>query len=146
MDNATFIAELDTHRRYLLRVAHLQLRDADLAEDIVQETLVAALSAQAGFTGGWLESQREPHCPRAVEGRWRERGTPFSKLSESAADGERSKKHSTATMLAAALATFLLAFAHTYGQMLIAALGVGLAGGSFAVGVAYVSRFFQPIP
>ncbi|MDX8497794.1 nitrate/nitrite transporter [Mesorhizobium sp. VK4C] len=48
----------------------------------------------------------------------------------------------TMTMLAAAVATFLLAFAHTYEQMLIAALGVGLAGGSFAVGVAYVSRFF----
>lgn len=48
----------------------------------------------------------------------------------------------TATMLAAAVATFLLAFAHTYGQMLIAALGVGLSGGSFAVGVSYVSRFF----
>jgi RNA polymerase sigma-70 factor, ECF subfamily len=51
MDNAAFTAELDTHRRYLLRVAHLQLRDPDLAEDVVQETLVAALSAQAGFTG-----------------------------------------------------------------------------------------------
>jgi len=48
----------------------------------------------------------------------------------------------TSTMLAAAIATFLLSFAHTYGQMLIAALGVGLAGGSFAVGVAYVSRFY----
>jgi NNP family nitrate/nitrite transporter-like MFS transporter len=48
----------------------------------------------------------------------------------------------TATMLGAAVATFLLAYAHTYAQMLIAALGVGLAGGSFAVGVAYVSRFF----
>ncbi|MEQ1952235.1 nitrate/nitrite transporter [Mesorhizobium sp. CN2-181] len=48
----------------------------------------------------------------------------------------------TATMLAAAIATFLLAFAQTYAQMLVAALGVGLAGGSFAVGVAYVSRFF----
>ena len=48
----------------------------------------------------------------------------------------------TMTMLAAAVATFLLAFAHSYGQMLVAALGVGLAGGSFAVGVAYVSRFF----
>ena len=46
-----------------------------------------------------------------------------------------------ATMLAAAIATFLLAFAQTYSQMLLAALGVGLAGGSFAVGVAYVSRF-----
>lgn len=48
----------------------------------------------------------------------------------------------TATMLAAALATFLLAFAKTYPETLIAALGVGIAGGSFAVGVAYVSRFF----
>ena len=48
----------------------------------------------------------------------------------------------TATMLAAAVATFLLVFATTYTQMLIAALGLGVAGGSFAVGVAYVSRFF----
>lgn len=48
----------------------------------------------------------------------------------------------TATMLAACIATFLLAFAETYSQMLVAALGVGLAGGSFAVGVAYVSRFY----
>lgn len=49
----------------------------------------------------------------------------------------------TLTMLAAALATFLLSTATTYHQMLLAALGVGLAGGSFAVGVAYVSRFFE---
>jgi NNP family nitrate/nitrite transporter-like MFS transporter len=48
----------------------------------------------------------------------------------------------TLTMLAASVATVLLAFAHTYPQMLLAALGIGLAGGSFAVGVAYVSRFF----
>jgi NNP family nitrate/nitrite transporter-like MFS transporter len=48
----------------------------------------------------------------------------------------------TATMLAAALATFMLAFAKTYPEMLVAALGVGVAGGSFAVGVAYVSRFY----
>jgi NNP family nitrate/nitrite transporter-like MFS transporter len=50
----------------------------------------------------------------------------------------------TATMLLAAAATFLLAFAETYPQMLLAGLGVGLAGGSFAVGVAYVSPFFPP--
>ncbi|HTN97720.1 MAG TPA: nitrate/nitrite transporter [Nordella sp.] len=50
----------------------------------------------------------------------------------------------TLTMLAAALATFLLAHATTYPQMLLAGLGVGLAGGSFAVGVAYVSPFFPP--
>ena len=48
----------------------------------------------------------------------------------------------TLTMLAASMATVLLAFAHTYPEMLAAALGIGLAGGSFAIGVAYVSRFF----
>jgi NNP family nitrate/nitrite transporter-like MFS transporter len=48
----------------------------------------------------------------------------------------------TLTMLATSVATVLLAFAETYPQVLAAALGVGLAGGSFAVGIAYVSRFF----
>ena len=48
----------------------------------------------------------------------------------------------TVTMLMTSLATVLLAFAETYPQMIAAALGVGLAGGSFAVGVAYVSRFY----
>jgi len=51
MDAATFTAELETHRRYLLRVAQLQLRDTDLAEDVVQETLLAALAGAASFTG-----------------------------------------------------------------------------------------------
>jgi NNP family nitrate/nitrite transporter-like MFS transporter len=46
------------------------------------------------------------------------------------------------TMLASALATFLLAYAKTYPQMLTAGLFMGIAGGSFAVGVAYVSPFF----
>ena len=50
----------------------------------------------------------------------------------------------TVVMLAAAVATFLLTYAHTYTQFLIAALGVGIAGGSFAVGIAYVSRWFPP--
>jgi MFS transporter, NNP family, nitrate/nitrite transporter len=45
-------------------------------------------------------------------------------------------------MLAAAAATFLLSFAETYPQFLLAALGVGIAGGGFAVGVPYVSRFY----
>ena len=49
----------------------------------------------------------------------------------------------TAVMLAAAVATFLLVYAHTYIQFLIAALGVGIAGGSFAVGIAYVSRWYS---
>ena len=45
-------------------------------------------------------------------------------------------------MVLAAAATFLLSYAQTYGQFLIAALGVGMAGGAFAVGVAYVSKFY----
>ena len=48
----------------------------------------------------------------------------------------------TATMVLAACATFLLSYATTYEVMLLAALGVGLAGGSFAVGIAYVSRWY----
>jgi len=48
------------------------------------------------------------------------------------------------TMLAAALATFLLSYATTYPWMLVAALGVGIAGGSFAVGIAYVSKWYPP--
>src|SRR5690606_32166212 len=47
-------------------------------------------------------------------------------------------------MLAAALATFLLSYAETYPQFLFAALGVGIAGGTFAVGVTYVSKFYGP--
>lgn len=48
----------------------------------------------------------------------------------------------TVTMLSAAVATYLLTWATTYPQTLVAALGVGIAGGSFAVGVAYVSRWY----
>jgi len=47
-----------------------------------------------------------------------------------------------AVMLAAAVATWLLTFAYDYPTFLIAALGVGIAGGSFAVGIAYVSRWY----
>ncbi len=47
-----------------------------------------------------------------------------------------------AVMLSAAAATFALSYAETYPQFLLAALGVGMAGGSFAVGVAYVAKFF----
>ena len=45
-------------------------------------------------------------------------------------------------MLSAALATALLTFAYDYPTFLLAALGVGIAGGAFSVGIAYVSRFF----
>ena len=50
MVDPAFASQINTHRGYLLRVAQLQLRDHDLAEDVVQETLVAAL-AGSGFSG-----------------------------------------------------------------------------------------------
>ncbi len=49
----------------------------------------------------------------------------------------------TAQMLLTALATWALTFASTYTMYLVAALGIGLAGGSFIIGVAYVSRFYD---
>jgi NNP family nitrate/nitrite transporter-like MFS transporter len=48
----------------------------------------------------------------------------------------------TLIMLAAAVPTWLLSTVQTYPMFLLAALGVGLAGGSFAVGIAYVSRWY----
>ena len=47
-----------------------------------------------------------------------------------------------AVMLSAAVATWLLTFAYDYPTFLLAALGVGIAGGSFAVGITYVSKWF----
>jgi RNA polymerase sigma-70 factor, ECF subfamily len=45
-----FTRQIESHRGYLLRVAQLQLRDRDAAEDVVQDTLLAALSG-SGFAG-----------------------------------------------------------------------------------------------
>ncbi|CAK0765360.1 putative nitrate/nitrite antiporter NarK1 [Azospirillaceae bacterium] len=45
-------------------------------------------------------------------------------------------------MLAAAIATYLLSTVTTYEMFLVAALGVGIAGGAFSVGIAYVSRWY----
>ena len=51
MNDSDFASRCNSHRGYLLRVAVLQLRDNDLAEDIVQDTLVAALQGAKGFSG-----------------------------------------------------------------------------------------------
>jgi NNP family nitrate/nitrite transporter-like MFS transporter len=49
-----------------------------------------------------------------------------------------------AVMVFAAIATFLTSYADSYETLLLAALGVGLAGGTFSIGVTYVSKFFPP--
>ncbi|HLX62045.1 MAG TPA: glucoamylase family protein [Planctomycetota bacterium] len=63
---------------------------------------------KAGFAGGWLDSERQPQCPKSVACGWREQDTPFSKLSETAAPSERADSHPTATMRAARI--------HSYGD------------------------------
>lgn len=54
-------AEIESHRPYLMRYALAQLRDAQLAEEAVQEALVAALESIGTFGGKstlrtWLTS------------------------------------------------------------------------------------------
>src|SRR6478672_8278960 len=54
-------AEIESHRPYLVRYATAQLRDAGLAEEVVQEALLAALEGIDGFGGRsslrtWLTS------------------------------------------------------------------------------------------
>jgi len=46
-----FRSEIEDLRPYLLRYASLQLRNSEAAEDAVQETLLAALTAEASFAG-----------------------------------------------------------------------------------------------
>ena len=46
-----FRTQVERLRPYLLRYASLQLRNAEAAEDAVQEALVAALAGEAGFAG-----------------------------------------------------------------------------------------------
>ena len=58
---ASRFAEIEGHRPYLVRYALAQLRDAALAEEAVQEALLAALEAIDGFDGRstlrtWLTS------------------------------------------------------------------------------------------
>lgn len=49
MPTASFADSVCSHRPYLLRFASRRLRDAALAEDVVQDTLLAALQAEASF-------------------------------------------------------------------------------------------------
>ena len=77
MNPDLFSTECESHRGYLLRIAQLQLRDRDSAEDAVQETLLAALTAQAGFSGKstlktWLTGILKHKIVDAIRRRQRE--------------------------------------------------------------------------
>src|SRR5438270_802221 len=81
-------AQIESHRPYLVRYAVAQLRDAEQAEEVVQEALLAALEGLDGFGGRsslrtWLTSilrfkivdlqrrlvtERERAAPQALSG------------------------------------------------------------------------------
>src|SRR6266699_1200870 len=85
MAEAEFATLIHTHRGYLLRVALLQLRDNELAEDVVQDTLLAALQGAEGFSGRsslktWLTGILKHKIVDAI--RKKGRGPVFSSLDD----------------------------------------------------------------
>ena len=77
MPDPDFASLCNAHRGYLLRVASLQLRDSDLAEDVVQDTLLAALQGASGFSGRsslktWLTGILKHKIVDAIRRRQRE--------------------------------------------------------------------------
>lgn len=77
MDSQSFVVAAELHRRYLTRVALLQLRDQASAEDVVQDTLLAAITGQASFTGRsslktWLTGILKHKIVDAIRKRQRE--------------------------------------------------------------------------
>ena len=85
MSDNDVAAQIHTHRTYLLRVAMLQLRNHEVAEDVVQETLVAALQGAAGFSGRssiktWLTGILKHKIVDAIRRRARE--PAFAQLEE----------------------------------------------------------------
>src|SRR5277367_6516601 len=49
--NNTLRQEIEAQRSYLLRITRLQLRDESAVEDVVQDTLIAALEGADRFAG-----------------------------------------------------------------------------------------------
>ena len=85
MPDPNFAAQVQTHRAYLVRIAQLQLRDSALSEDVVQDTLVAALQGETGFSGKsslktWLTGILKHKIADAI--RRRARSPVFASLEE----------------------------------------------------------------
>jgi len=77
----TFRNQVEALRPYLMRYASLTLRNREAAEDAVQETLLAALSAEASFEGRsnlrtWLTGILKHKCVDAVRRASRESPLP----------------------------------------------------------------------
>jgi RNA polymerase sigma-70 factor, ECF subfamily len=73
----SFPAQVEAMRPYLMRYASLTLRNREAAEDAVQETLLAALSAETSFEGRsnlrtWMTGILKHKCVDAVRRAGRE--------------------------------------------------------------------------
>lgn len=82
---------LESHRKYLLRYARFHLRDASLAEDAVQDTLIAALAQHERFQGRsqlrtWLTGILKHKIVDLT--RSRNRGLPADALTEDSESAE----------------------------------------------------------
>jgi RNA polymerase sigma-70 factor (ECF subfamily) len=77
MTTADLPEQIHAQRGYLLRIARLQLRDREVAEDVVQDTLVAALEGASRFSGKssvktWLVGILKHKIVDAIRQRMRE--------------------------------------------------------------------------
>ena len=86
-----FRSQVEALRPYLLRYASLQLRDRAAAEDAVQETLLAALSAERSFEGRsnlrtWLTGILKHKVIDAIRRASRESPLPGEDADSAAAD------------------------------------------------------------
>jgi RNA polymerase sigma-70 factor (ECF subfamily) len=91
MSAADLRAQVEALRPFLLRYASLQLRNRDAAEDAVQETLLAALSAEQSFEGRsnlrtWVTGILKHKCIDAVRRAARE--VPLGDTDAAAAEVE----------------------------------------------------------
>jgi RNA polymerase sigma-70 factor (ECF subfamily) len=87
MQQSDIAAELEQHRAYLMRIARLQLRDDDAVQDVVQETMLAAL-ASPSFSGQstlrtWLASILKHKIVDVIRARQRRAEVPESRAEES---------------------------------------------------------------
>jgi len=92
-DSASILADptqcLEAHGDYLFRYAMKHLRDHALAEDVVQEALLAALEARVPFSGDasqrtWLTGILKHKIADVIHKRARE--TPFENVAEDGHD------------------------------------------------------------
>lgn len=89
-ESESFDEMLESHRKYLVRYALFHLKDSSLAEDAVQDTMIAALANRDGFQGRsalrtWLTSILKHKIVDMV--RKRERGLPADALTLGDAPG-----------------------------------------------------------